>query len=370
MFGTISQAGNADNLLRVEDLRQNEHSYSLWIEPANGKLLSGNQDENEFNVSIPRTVLEDGYQECSKFAENFNAQLAENFGIHLVDETVLEKMKDMVIPLPQADLPVIEHGGFRFEVDISLREVRNIESPFVHVNLDLLAVEHGRYVAYIFDEGRLSSSYMKGATKLEFDQLVKLAPEEVSKLYGITKEMLPEHDRQLRSNPTFLQDRIEKGKLPIIRIVDEDYFVDTRLHELRSCNKFWKTISLPGDFKSSFLNKWQDTDDKQVFLYDYLERKVIDNYNGLTEIPKHSLFIVLPDIRALDPVSAGRKINNDPYSLLDKYPIQPFMEARLVPIEKTYLAERIKRNKEQQLRTNDKIIRPPKKNSKNKGQSF
>lgn len=366
VFETITQVGNADNNIRISDLQENQHSYGIRIDPVSGQLVSENQTGQANAVSIPRSVLEEGYMECSRFAENFNLKLSERFGIRLVDASVLKEMEDMVIPLPLPDLPIIEKNGFRYEIDVSLREIRNVDEPFVHVNLDLLNQENGKYIAYIWDDGHLSVFDPGDSTKLEIDQLVKLAPEDVAKVYGISRDQLPKSDNQLRSSQEYLRDRIERGQLPVIRLVDEDYFVDTRLHELRSCNKFWKRIELTGDFQLSAVD-----DDKEVFLYDYLNRKIVKDFNELTELPKHTQFIVLPDIRTLDPVSAGRKIYNDPYYFLDKYPIQPRMEARLVPIEKTHLAKRIKMNGEKKLQENKDItIKPAERNRKNKGLSF
>ncbi|OJV51022.1 MAG: hypothetical protein BGO31_11180 [Bacteroidetes bacterium 43-16] len=374
-FGIITQAGNADNQIRISELPENLHSYDLPIDPISGKLLSGNPQKDAPVVSIPKTVLEEGYLECSKFAENFNAQLSEQSGIRLVDEKVKKEIEDLIIPLPQPQFPVLEKDGYKFEVDVSLRELRNVDKPFIHIELDRLLEKNGKYIAYILDEGRLSEWDHGNSLKLEIDQLVKIAPDDVSKVYGIPKDKLPETDKELRSNPEYIVDRIDKGKLPVMRIVDEDYYVDTRLHELRSMNKHWKKLELIDNGPEAF-----EADCKHVYLYDYLNRQIVKNFNELTEVPKHTAFIVLPDLNSFDPVAAGRKLYNDPYALLNKYPLQPLMEARLVPIEKTYLAERIQYNKEKKLleksskvklvSDNKKIIKPGKKNNKGNGLPF
>ncbi|WP_313491991.1 MULTISPECIES: hypothetical protein [Sphingobacterium] len=374
VFNRIIQVGNADNCISIGDLKENKHSYDLSIDPISGRLLL-NGLEDQKTVLIPKTVLEEGYLECSPFAQNFNAKLSEKFGIRLVDEAVLKELEDMVIPLPEHVFPIIEKEGFKLEIDVSLRELRNVDKPFVHIDLDRLDQIDGKYIVYISEDGGLSEWYHENTTKLEIDQLVKIVPDDVSKVYGIPKEILPATDRELRSNPEFIRDRIEKGKLPVLRIVDEDYYVDTRLHELRACNKFWKTIELIDNGPSAL-----EVDSKHVYLYDYLNRQVIKNFNELTEMPKHTLFIVLPDFESLDPVAAGRSICNNPYAFLENYPLQPRMEARLVPIEKTYLAERIQYNKEKkQIEKSSKaklmsekkiVLKPPRKNNKNKGLSF
>lgn len=374
-FGNISQVGNADNHISIDKLMQNKHSYNLQIDQVSGKLHFDQQGNNILQVTVPKSVLDDGYAEGSKYAENFNAMLSEKMGIRLVDKKVLKEIEDLVIPLPQQNFPVIEKDGFKFEIDVSLNEVRNVDSPFIHIDLDRLEVQNGKYIAYVFGDGRLTEWDQGNDKRLEIDQLVKIAPDDVAKVYGIPKDELPETDRDLRSNVEFLRDRIDRGKLPVIRIVDEDYFVDTRLNELRSCNKFWKTIELIDNGPDA-----TEVDSKHVYLYDYLNRQIVKNFNELTEIPKHTVFIVLPDLESLDPVAAGRSICDNPYVFLDSYPLQPRMEARLVPIEKTYLVERIEYNKEKkQIEKSSKaklmsekkiVLKPSPKNNKNKGLSF
>ncbi|MNJ95279.1 hypothetical protein D3C87_129870 [compost metagenome] len=374
IFGNISQAGNADNQISVAELSANKHSYNLSIDSESGKLLTQAKDQS-VKVSIPKTILEEGYEECTKFAENFNTQFSSSSGIKLVDEAVLKNLAEIGIPLPVQVFPIIEKDGFRFEIDVSLREIRSVDKPFNHIDLDRLQEEKGKYVAYLSAEGNLSSWDQGNSLKLEIDQLVRIAPDDVSKVYGIAKNKLPAEDSQLRTNPAYISDRIEKGKLPIIRIVDEDYYVDTRLHELRSTNKFWKTIELIDNGPEAY-----ELDNKHVYLYDYLNRQIIKDFNELTDIPKHTQFIVLPDFQSMDPVAAGRSLCNDPFIFLDKYPLQPRMEARLVPIEKTYLAERIKYNKEKKqlekshksklISEKEKVIKQAAKNNRNKGLSL
>ncbi|GEM_PF-765329 len=383
-FGNIAQAGNADNRIAIHQLQENKHSYNLSIDTITGKLLSGNQGEQVTNVLIPKTVLDEGYFECSKYAENFNLKLSEKFGIQLVDDAVLKKMEDLYFPLPQHQFPIIEKDGFKFEIDVSLNEIRNVDNPFINIDLDRLEIQNGKYVAYIFDNGKLTEWDQGNEKRLEIDQLVKIAPDDVSKVYGIPKDQLPERDKELRTNPEFIKDRIDRGKLPIIRIVDEDYYVDTRLSELRSANKHWKALDLIENGAEA-----TDVDNKHVYLYDYLNRQIVLGFNGLTEVPKHTAFVVLPDFVALDPVAAGRSICNDPYAFLEKYPLQPRMEARIVPIEKTYLVEQIRRNKEKKQIVDNykaklygdnqimikpenmsKVIKPGKKNNRNNGLPF
>lgn len=383
-FGTITHAGNADNHISVNQLHENQHSYNLSIDEVSGKLLLDHEGGQVKNVTIPKTVLDDGYFECSQYAENFNAKLSEKFGIQLVDKAVLKKMEDMPISIPQQVFPIIEQDGFKFEIDVSLNEIRNVDNPFIHLDLDRMEIQNGKYVAYIFDNGKLTEWDQGNDKRFEIDQLVKVAPDDVAKVYGISKDKLPEKDRQLRSNPEFIKDRIERGKLPVIRIVDEDYYVDTKLNELRSCNKFWKNLELTDNGPDAI-----GIDCKHVYLYDYLNSQIVKNFNELTEAPKHTVFVVLPDFIALDPVAAGRSICKDPYAYLEKYPLQPYMEARIVPIEKTYLAEQIRRNKERKElvddyktklfgeskkvikpESNSKVIKQGKKNNKGNGLPF
>ncbi|MDR3008592.1 MAG: hypothetical protein LBV59_11700 [Sphingobacterium sp.] len=350
LYGYISQAGNANNRLSFSDLVEHKHSYEMQVNAETGQLNP--PDKQYTTVRIPKSILE-GYAELSAFAESFNKNFSEKFGIQLIDQAVHEKMQNIEIPLPTLNLPTIKLGSFEYEIDVSLNELRQVDVPFNTVALNHLEIENGKYQVYTDKDGILADfDYLPN--KHEFDQLVKLVPEDVAKVYGISVDQLPEKDSELRSHPDFVIERIENGHLPIIRIVDEDYYVDTRMEELRSCNAHFKKIML----EENSPRRFDEEDNRFVFLYDVLNRKVNMEYGLLTELPKNHVFIVLPDIVTLDPVAAGRKYCNDPTSLLNSYPLQTRMEARIVLPEKTFLPQLIRDNKLEQDKNN---IKPKKK---------
>lgn len=356
IFQNITQAGRADNRIGVSKLQENRHSYTLSIDALTGDFVYiGNS--GSVQVDIPKSLLDYGYDECSRFAVNFNQKLSEKFGIKLVDTDVLHSLENLPIPLPLQSFPIIERNGITYEIDVSFNEFRKVDEPFVHMPFSQLKQKDGQYLAYMDEDGNLETMPTKGYRQFKIEQLVKVAPVEVSKIYGIPLGELPDNDRDLVSNQEFIKQRLEYGQLPIIRIVDEDYFVDTRLFELRSCNKFWKSIVLE-DYGH------RDMDNNHAYLFDYLNRTVVSDFRDLTEIPKHSVFVVLPNSDRLDPIAAGRRLYKDPMNLVNRYPIQPRMEARIVPIEKTWLKQRIEYNKKNQnkieKKTNAAEVKPGK----------
>lgn len=346
LFGFISQAGNANNRLSFNNLVEHKHSYEMQVNVETGQLNPSGQPYT--TVRIPKTLLE-GYAELSAFAERFNKNFSEKFGIQLIDQTVHEKIQNIEIPLPMLNLPTIKLGNFEYEIDVSLKELRQVDVPFNTVAINHLEIENGKYQVYTDKKGILADfDYLP--IKHKFDQLVKLVPEEVAKVYGIPVDQLPEKDIELRSHPDLVTERIEHGHLPIIRIVDEDYYIDAKMEELRSCNAHFKKILL----EENSPRRFDEEDNRFVFLYDVLNRKVNLEYGLLTELPKNHVFIVLPDIVTLDPVYAGRKYCNDDTSLLNSYPLQTRMEARIVLPEKTFLPQLIKENKLEQDKNNIK----------------
>lgn len=337
MLGFISQVAQPENKIFFEQLIEHDHSYEMKVHKENGQLNPN--DENAESVRIPKTIFE-GYAEQSVFAARFNLNFSEKMGISLIDKANYEKINNMEIRLPEVDFPKIELGGFTYEIDVSLFEIRQVDQPFNTVSIRELEMENGKYQVFTDDRGVLGDfNYLPH--KHEIDQLIKLVPQEIAKVYGISQDRLPNNDSDLRSHPDFIVERIEKGKLPIIRIVDEDYYIDARMEELRSCSDPFKRIILDEISPRRF----DENDNRFVYFYDVLNRKVDYEYGLLTDLPKNHVFIVLPDMVTLDPVSAGRKYCNDPTALLDSYPLQNRMEARIVLPEKTFLPELIKENK-------------------------
>ena len=337
MLGFISQVAQPENRIFFEQLIEHDHSYEMKVHKENGQLNPN--DENAESVRIPKTIFE-GYAEQSVFAERFNLNFSEKMGISLIDKANYEKINNMDIRLPEVDFPTIELGKFTYEIDVSLFEIRQVDQPFNTDSIRELEMENGKYQVFTDDRGVLGDfNYLPH--KHEIDQLIKLVPQEIAKVYGISQDRLPNNDSDLRSHPDFIVERIEKGKLPIIRIVDEDYYIDARMEELRSCSDPFKRIILDENSPRRF----DENDNRFVYFYDVLNRKVDYEYGLLTELPKNHVFIVLPDMVTLDPVSAGRKYCNDPTALLDSYPLQNRMEARIVLPEKTFLPELIKENK-------------------------
>ncbi len=354
----ISQVGQPENKILFEQLIEHDHSYEMKVNIGNGQLIP--KKENAESVRIPKSIFE-GYAEQSVFAERFNHSFSEKMGISLIDKANYEKIQHLDIPLPEVNFPTIEIGSFTYEIDVSLFEMRQVDQPFNTVSFRDLEIEKGKYQIFTDNEGVLGD-YDYLPNRYQIDQLVKLVPEEVAKVYGISKDRLPHNDKDLRSHPDFIVERIEKGKLPIIRIVDEDYYIDARMEELRSCSDPFKRIIL----EEYSPRRFDENDTRFVYFYDILNRTVNLEYGLLTELPKHHVFIVLPDMVTLDPVSAGRKYCNDPTALLDSYPLQNRMEARIVLPHKTFLPELIKENKkieqEISLKKENSLKNPGKRN--------
>ncbi|UPZ36486.1 hypothetical protein MUB18_20585 [Sphingobacterium sp. PCS056] len=364
-FEELIQIGNPDNIISIDDMVEYDNYYAVKIDPKTGQLVE-NENTKMPSVKIPKICFEEGYGEGSAYAENFNKTLSKSYGVKLIDNHALAELENMPMPCTIRELPTIEKNGFQYEIDVSLREIRKKDEPLVFIDLNGLEPYKGKYGFFIDENGKIIDTDDEKATLVEIKHLVKEVPEEVSRVYGIPVENLPKKDWKIRSNPDYVDERIKEGTLPVIRIVDEDYFVDTRLRELRSSNKFWKTIEL----NETGGRGNDEYDDKFVYIYDYLNRKIIPDNGDLKELPPHTVMIVVPDIETLDPISRGREIYGDPYHLLDRYPYQAKMEARVIPIEKTQYASLIKASnpvleQKDQLDKNTAL-----KTTRNKGQSY
>lgn len=239
---------------------------------------------------------------------------------------------------PEMNSPILELNGRRYEIDISLRELREVERPFNFIPLTDLNYREGRYAVATDDDGVLLRMCDSAPIWSTFPDLVHIAPNEVSQVYGLTIEQLPQRDSELRSPQHLIDERLS-GVLPVISILGERYHIDIRQEELRSCENLDRRIPLIDNGSDA-----AEIDDRYVYLFDTVGRAINRAVLSLTSLPEHHVFIVIPDTITLDPIGAGQLHHNDPNAYLHRYPVQQQMQARIVPIHQTWLPELIIKN--------------------------
>lgn len=170
--------------------------------------------------------------------------------------------------------------------------------------------------------------------------MCKMDPAGVAIKYGLNVDEIPERDSQLKCSPLRITERLDHGRLPIINICAEQYFVDWRLKELRLTTNFTKSIDL------NSLNTVGDYD-KYAFFYNLKTKNRVEIPMNITELPddKNLVMVFLPNERWLDPVSVARERGEiDLLSYIDRYPLQYNLTARTYPISQSWLPYLIKEN--------------------------
>ncbi|MDM8175992.1 hypothetical protein QT327_16825 [Olivibacter sp. 47] len=354
IFGRFIQVGNPDNEIHFDSLQDRSGYYSTVIDKAKFQIdpaTDGETPSEIQKINIPEAVIYGEYEEGSDYAQNFNKEYIPECNIRLVDRETLAELEEYPLTFKHRHLPTIDIGGFEYEIDVSFDVLRQKEDPLSVIEFCDMEKEEQGY-SFVFDrESQLINYFEEGVEdriKIHLPEMVELDPEGMSLKYGVPVEKLPEKDKDLECSHQMIHHRIHEGNLSVIRIVDKDYYVDLRMGQLRATDQFWKTIDL---------NRTEEARDSSLlFAYNYHRHELVDIDENITAYPKNTVLVALPHDSKLDPVGAGRKDWGDELALLDQYPIQQRMEARIFPLEKIKpIAEMIEENlKKQQVKQDRK----------------
>ncbi|OSZ77197.1 hypothetical protein CAP36_12345 [Chitinophagaceae bacterium IBVUCB2] len=134
-----------------------------------------------------------------------------------------------------------------------------------------------------------------------------------------------------------LQQRIG-GKLPEIDIAGTMFFVDIRLHELRSDYQLMSRINL--DNLESGANG-----DTYLFAFNTESKQLVNIDPKLTAWPDNVIIVEIPDEVKLDPYSFAREAGLDPLEFVKEHPIEKELKAKVIPLSETGFLEMMEKNK-------------------------
>ena len=117
-----------------------------------------------------------------------------------------------------------------------------------------------------------------------------------------------------------LQQRIG-GKLPEIDIAGTMFFVDIRLHELRSDYQLMSRINL--DNLESGANG-----DTYLFAFNTESKQLVNIDPKLTAWPDNVIIVEIPDEVKLDPYAFARENEIDPLEFVKNHPIEKELKAK------------------------------------------
>jgi|GEM_PF-3720707 len=128
------------------------------------------------------------------------------------------------------------------------------------------------------------------------------------------------------------------GALPVIEIAGHPFYVDLRMQAIRPKDDFMQILS----FRDMYLYK----EDGSQFFYKPENHELIKlNDETITEFPPGIVAVHLPSAKVMDPISYARLNLQEETSLLPGYPQQQLRIADVKPLNRTWIASAIKRNK-------------------------
>lgn len=130
------------------------------------------------------------------------------------------------------------------------------------------------------------------------------------------------------------------GKLPVVDLAGDQFFLDVRMNELRLTDDFNKRISL---------DEFYSFDERVCAIYDKIEKQVI-SIDGDTVIntPKNAVYVELPDFFHIDPIGYARKEGFSDTCFLNDVLMEDRPVAALTPIEQTEIPALIQKNRQLQ----------------------
>lgn len=239
------------------------------------------------------------------------------------------------------DFPTVKIEGTIFEVDVQQNLIRQQDNPQNRISFDLMEY-NGDHYTLSFDKARkIYGEFANRQSDIQvvtIPQKMELDPEGMAKKYQLSIDAIRgKSDFEVMVDQELYNDRVRMGRLPVMKILEHDYFVDLRCRELRSTSDFMNKI----DLRSTL-----ETDDGgfQFFLDSRTKQVVnIENYAGsLSGI----VFVKLPAETKMDPYAVARDNRLDEKDFLIKYPLQKGIKAETKPAAKTFAKEIVKINKQ------------------------
>lgn len=137
-----------------------------------------------------------------------------------------------------------------------------------------------------------------------------------------------------------LNERIDKGRLPIIDIAGQPFFADSRIGLLRPINIFnsmgIELAELPMDPVTKKLS----------FEYHIPSMTRTQVSAQATELPKDVVRVVVPNMYFLDPIGMARRNGKDArYYQEDGITLRMYRKAKIVPLKKTELLAQVNQNR-------------------------
>ena len=245
-----------------------------------------------------------------------------------------------------------------FFVDIPDNKLKEKGNTHNTISFDNMEYKGTHYILH-YDKKTKNIPWRDGTPFVEIivPQKIQLDPSGMARKFGIKASSLEgKTDFDIIVDQQKYKERVAQGKLPVIDIAGHGYYVALRESVLRLTSDFSTQIYMP--------DKFNDRSQEYEFYFRPATKEVVDISPSITELPEGVVKIKLPHDVKLDPVAVARTNNLDIKAFLVKHPFEKELKAVVIPLDKTSVADIVKRNNEPLLKKNIDITQ------KQKGQSL
>lgn len=130
-----------------------------------------------------------------------------------------------------------------------------------------------------------------------------------------------------------------QGHLPILDICGHPFYIDISNQVLRP-----KGSSKNSGLDLKFGGKFDVKKKRYNFFYHIASKSEIIIRHDITKLPKGVVLIRFPSVYALDPIGVAQKQESQDDLFWQKYPMKMYSKAEVIPLERSFLANVVKRN--------------------------
>lgn len=239
------------------------------------------------------------------------------------------------------ELPERTIEGTVFVVDVAYAELWQKDAPLNSISFyDLEFRDDHYFLPYNRGHKNIHSFYHdpSGYALIDLPQMVDLDREGMALKYGLSLDALPKYDHDFKCRADLFEQRL-KSVMPRISIHKHNYEVEWAKRRLRCIDDDLRSINLSRADMSPHGRKY-------VCFYNLVRGVPVHIEETITQIPKDVVMVLIPNELYLDSVAVARQYSEDDRFLIDKYPIQPKMEARLISLDLTRIPKQILENRE------------------------
>jgi len=264
-------------------------------------------------------------------------------------------------------LPTYKIQGTEFIVDVNQLELREKANPKNVISISDMSERsiEGYSFSYNIKGKNLSKSYDTNSKHIEIPDFVKLDPVGMAKKHNIPIDKITEvRDFNLMVNQNTFDKIAYTTIKPTIDIAGHPFYIDLDKNRLCPKNDIWSRGIIFSELD---------------YYYSHIEKAYFIPYNEKThtfqevslnekEIPENLIVVRIPHEHTLNPIWKNKRMDFNKSDFLKKGGVHLHYETKVISWDHTRFAETIKRNKDQELKAEQKpSVRTTPQPQKSKG---